>query len=133
MLNPIEHSKTKELANKYTVEPYVVAADVYGAGNLIGKGGWTWYTGSSSWMYIAGIKYILGINISGDELKIEPHIPNDWKEYMVRLNYEKSLYNIKIKKSEKDEKEIRINGEIINTDTIKMNKDGGVYNIEVEI
>ena len=58
MINPIEHSKTKEAANKYKVEPYVIAADVYGASNLAGRGGWTWYTGSSSWFYKAGIEYI---------------------------------------------------------------------------
>ena len=63
MINPIEHTRTKEACNKYKVEPYVIPADIYGAGNLIGRGGWTWYTGSSSWYYEAGIKYILGLII----------------------------------------------------------------------
>ena len=49
MINPIEHARTKEASKKYKVEPYVIAADVYGASNLAGQGGWTWYTGSSSW------------------------------------------------------------------------------------
>ena len=66
MINPIEHSRTKETAKKYKVEPYVIAADIYGAGNLAGRGGWTWYTGSSSWMYKAGIEYILGMKIKGN-------------------------------------------------------------------
>ena len=48
MINPIEHARTKEAAEKYKVEPYVIAADIYGAKNLAGRGGWTWYTGSSS-------------------------------------------------------------------------------------
>ena len=69
MINPIEHARTKEMANKYKVEPYVVAADVYGQENLAGRGGWTWYTGSSSWMYEAGLKYILGLKIENGELK----------------------------------------------------------------
>ena len=81
MINPIEHSRTKDSANKYKVEPYVMAADVYGQGNLAGRGGWTWYTGSSSWMYEAGIKYILGLNIVKDFLRITPCIPKEWKEY----------------------------------------------------
>ena len=63
MINPIEHSRNKASANQYKVEPYVIPADVYGAGNLAGRGGWTWYTGSSSWFYKAGIEYILGLNI----------------------------------------------------------------------
>ena len=69
MINPIEHSRTKETAKKYKVEPYVIAADIYGAGNLAGRGGWTWYTGSSSWMYKAGIEYILGMKIKGNKQK----------------------------------------------------------------
>ena len=61
MINPIEHARTKEASKKYKVEPYVIAADVYGASNLAGQGGWTWYTGSSSWYYKAGIKNRKGI------------------------------------------------------------------------
>ncbi len=63
MINPIEHTRTKEASNKYKVEPYVIAADIYGQSNLAGRGGWTWYTGSSSWYYKAGIEYILGLKI----------------------------------------------------------------------
>lgn len=96
MINPIEHARTKEMANKYKVEPYVVAADVYGQENLAGRGGWTWYTGSSSWMYEAGLKYILGLKIENGELKIEPCIPNDWEEYSIKYKTGKKVYNIKV-------------------------------------
>ena len=68
MINPIEHSKTKVEANIYKVEPYVIAADIYGKQNLAGRGGWTWYTGASSWYYVAGIKYLLGLNIQNGYL-----------------------------------------------------------------
>ncbi len=64
MINPIEHSNSKEKAEIYKVEPYVIVADVYGASNLIGQGGWTWYTGSASWFYKAGIENILGLKIN---------------------------------------------------------------------
>lgn len=63
MINPIEHSNTRDKELVYRVEPYVIAADVYGASNLLGRGGWTWYTGSSSWFYKAGIEYILGLKV----------------------------------------------------------------------
>ena len=96
MINPIEHARTKDESSKYKVEPYVIAADVYGQGNLAGRGGWTWYTGSSSWMYIAGIKYILGLNIEHGYLKIEPHVPSNWKEYEIKYKYGNSIYNIRI-------------------------------------
>ena len=52
MINPIEHSNTKDRAYKYKIEPYVIPADIYGSQNLLGRGGWSWYTGSSSWYYI---------------------------------------------------------------------------------
>ena len=97
MINPIEHSRTKEAANKYKVEPYVISADVYTQKNLAGRGGWSWYTGSSSWMYEAGIKYILGLNIENGYLSIRPCIPNDWKEYSIKYKYKNSIYNINVK------------------------------------
>ena len=97
MINPIEHSRTKEQAKKYKVEPYVIAADIYGTKNLIGRGGWTWYTGSSSWFYKVGIENILGLKIKNNVLKIEPCIPTQWKEYSIKYRYKTSIYNIKIK------------------------------------
>lgn len=63
MINPINHSDNNEKALVYKVEPYVIAADVYGASNLLGRGGWTWYTGSCGWFYKAGIEFILGLKI----------------------------------------------------------------------
>ena len=100
MINPIEHSRTKEAANKYKVEPYVISADVYGEDNLLGRGGWTWYTGSSSWYYKAGVEYILGLKIEEGFLKIEPCIPSTWKEYFIKYKWKESIYNIKIKNPE---------------------------------
>ncbi|MCI8620927.1 MAG: hypothetical protein HFJ50_03940 [Clostridia bacterium] len=64
MINPINHSDNFEKANLYRLEPYVVSADIYGASNLLGTGGWSWYTGSSGWFYKAGLEYILGIRIN---------------------------------------------------------------------
>lgn len=135
MVNPIEHSRTKEEANKYKVEPYVIAADIYG-GELAGRGGWTWYTGSSSWMYEAGLKYILGFNIQKNILKIEPHIPESWKEYSIRYKYGNSIYNINVineNKRNSENKVIIINGERVESDEIILKNDGNIYNIMVKI
>ena len=84
MLNPIEHSRTKEASIKYKVEPYVIPADVYGTENLKGRGGWTWYTGSSSWFCKTGIENILGLNVKNGILKINPCISEKWKEYTIK-------------------------------------------------
>ena len=133
MINPIEHARTKDEAKKYKVEPYVIPADIYG-GELAGRGGWTWYTGSSSWMYEAGIRYILGFNLEKNILKIEPHIPESWKEYSIRYKYGNSIYNIKVvNKNLNGGKKIRIDGREIEGDEIILQDNGGIYSVEVEV
>ena len=133
MINPIEHSRTKETANKYKVEPFSIAADIYGAGNLAGRGGWTWYTGSSSWYYKAGIEYILGLKIEKGILKIEPCIPNNWKEYSIKYKWKGSIYNIKVQNLEG--KNTGVTKVLLNENevpnAIKLDGSRNVYNIIV--
>ena len=135
MINPIEHSRTRESSNKYKVEPYVIPADVYGAGNLAGRGGWTWYTGSSSWFYIAGIEYILGLKINNNVLSFNPCIPKTWKEFSCRYKYGESIYNIKflnLNGKNTGVTKIKLNGiEIDNS--IVLDKTGKIFNVEVEM
>ena len=136
MINPIEHSKTKEAVMKYKVEPYIIPADIYGQGNLAGRGGWTWYTGSSSWMYIAGIKYILGLNILNGYMYFKPSISSSWNEYSIRYKYGESIYNIKvINKSGKNTgvKKVSLNGSVVEDGKVKLQSDGSVNEIEVEM
>lgn len=135
MINPIEHSRTKETANKYKVEPFSIAADIYGVGNLAGRGGWTWYTGSSSWYYKAGIEYILGLKIEKGILKIEPCIPNNWKEYSIKYKWKESIYNIKIQNPEgkcTGVSKVLLNGNEVQN-AIKLDGSRKVYNIIVII
>ncbi len=132
MINPIEHSRTKEVANKYKVEPYVIAADIYGANNLAGRGGWTWYTGSSSWYYKAGVEYILGLKIEDGFMSIEPCISKDWREYMLKYKWKNSIYNITVKNPEGKNTGVNkftVNG--VETDNKIKLEDTGVFNIEV--
>lgn len=135
MINPIEHARTKEAAQKYKVEPYVIAADVYGAQNLAGRGGWTWYTGSSSWFYIAGIQYILGINMNDNVLSFNPCIPKSWKEYEIKYKYGDSIYNIKVinpNGKNTGVTKVMIDG-IETQNEIKLDGSGKIFNIEVEL
>ncbi len=133
MINPIEHARTKETAKKYKVEPYVMAADIYGANNLLGRGGWTWYTGSASWYYKAGIEYILGLKIENNSMKFEPCIPKEWKNYNIQYKWNNTLYNINIKnptgKNTGVSKVILNGNEVENK--IKLEENKGVINIEV--
>ena len=96
MINPIEHARTKEASKKYKVEPYVISADIYGANNLAGSGGGTWYTGSSSWYYICAVRNILGLKIENETLSINPCISSEWQEYEIRYKFGESIYNIKV-------------------------------------
>ncbi len=86
ILNPVEHARTKDAVFKYKVEPYVIAADIYSAAGMIGRGGWTWYTGSSSWFYIATLEYLLGIKREGKYISFDPIIPDEWEQFEVTLN-----------------------------------------------
>jgi cyclic beta-1,2-glucan synthetase len=92
MLIPINHSNTAMEAARYKVEPYVIAADVYAAQPHAGRGGWSWYTGASSWMYKVGLQYILGFHLKGDRVSIDPSIPRDWKEYQIEYRYVDTPY-----------------------------------------
>jgi cyclic beta-1,2-glucan synthetase len=96
MLNPLTHAATPEGAERYRVEPYVVAADVYTAPGLVGRGGWTWYTGSASWMYRVGLEAVLGFTRRGDTLRIEPCVPAAWGEFGIEYRFGGALYAITV-------------------------------------
>ena len=97
MINPLTHADTADNVAKYKVEPYVVAADVYTAKGHLGRGGWTWYTGSASWMYRVGLEGILGFTKRGDSLFLDPCVPDSWPEYTIEYRYGKSVYQITVR------------------------------------
>jgi len=94
LLNPINHARTRSDVHRYKVEPYVVAADVYGAPPHVGRGGWTWYTGSAGWMQRAGVESILGLRVEGDVLRLDPCIPKTWPRFEMSVRYRTALYEI---------------------------------------
>ncbi|MBN1791791.1 MAG: hypothetical protein JW830_14920 [Bacteroidales bacterium] len=96
MINPIHHSRSSEEVARYKVEPYVMAADVYARLPHIGRGGWTWYTGSAGWMYRLIVESLLGLRLETDKLYIEPCIPYDWVSYKIHYRYRQTIYHIRI-------------------------------------
>ena len=84
-LLPVTHAITREAADIYRTEPYAVAADIYSEGELKGRGGWSWYTGSAGWIMRAAIEGILGIRKTGDSLEVEPSLPSSWDGYSARV------------------------------------------------
>ena len=100
MLNPINHARTRADVHRYKVEPYVVAADIYAIAPHVGRGGWTWYTGSASWMQRAGVESILGMRLEGDCLCIDPCIPKAWAGFDFTLRHRSSRYEIHVDNTE---------------------------------
>ncbi len=96
LLNPINHARTPEQTWRYKVEPYVVAADVYSVPPHVGRGGWTWYTGSAAWMYRAGVEGILGIRREGASVLVDPCIPAAWPGFEARIRLGSTLYDIRV-------------------------------------
>ena len=135
LINPIKHSDSKEKADKYKIEPYVISADIYGSQNLLGRGGWSWYTGSSSWYYVCGIEYILGLKIENKKLTINPCVPTEWEEYFIQYKYGESIYNIKVKNIYKTNKvqKIIFNNYEIEEKEIKLIDNKKINEVEIII
>ncbi len=134
IINPIEHSKNKEEAKRFKLEPYVLEADLYSNKDLLGRGGWNWYTGSSSWYYKAVLEYILGLKIEKGYLRIEPCISKDWKEYEIQYKYKTTLYKIKVKNPKNKNTGVEkfiVNGEEIESKKILLQDNCKIYNIEI--
>ena len=94
ILNPVNHASTRAGVQRYKVEPYVMAADVYTEPPHVGRGGWTWYTGSAGWMYQAGLEWILGFRVRGETLVLDPCIPRAWPGYEIDFRYHSARYEI---------------------------------------
>ncbi|WP_248737628.1 GH36-type glycosyl hydrolase domain-containing protein [Neobacillus rhizosphaerae] len=96
MLNPITHTQSFRDVQIYENEPYVMSADVYTANPHQGRGGWSWYTGASGWMYQAGLEYVLGLKLQENKIYIQPCVPSEWKSFTVDYRYGKTTYSFEI-------------------------------------
>ncbi|MEO7102133.1 MAG: glycosyl hydrolase family 65 protein [Gemmatimonadaceae bacterium] len=96
MLNPITHTATAPDVRQYRVEPYVTVGDVYSVAPHAGHGGWSWYTGSAGWLYRAGTEWLLGIQVQGDRLVVDPCIPSSWSGFSATLRYRSAQYEITV-------------------------------------
>ncbi len=99
LLNPVRHSDTRDKCGIYKVEPYVMSGDIYAALSHAGRGGWTWYTGSASWMYQLIVNYLLGIRLKVDRLSFKPCLPEEWQSFKIHYRYRETFYHITIVRS----------------------------------
>ena len=139
ILNPIYHSDTPEKAARYRVEPYVVAADIYSVPPHVGRGGWTWYTGSAGWMYRLGTEAILGLHKVGADgdrqaLRIDPCIPRHWSGYELAYRYGGTTYKISVENPDgvnRGVKQVVLDGTVLPGDEIPLVDDGKEHTVRV--
>jgi cyclic beta-1,2-glucan synthetase len=132
LLNPINHASTRAGLHRYKVEPYVTAADIYAEPPHVGRGGWTWYTGSSGWMYRAGIEWILGFRLRGTTLQIDPCIPRAWPGFEVSFRYHSAHYLLTVENprgSTKGVARIELDGRPVEGREIPLVDDGREHRI----
>ncbi len=142
MINPINRASTNDKSHQYKVEPYVVAADVYGEPPLTGMGGWTWYTGSGGWMYRVMLESVLGFRVEGKYIILNPAISKTWSSYTIRYKPDDdgTEYIIIIENQDRLESGRltgKIDGEEIVTNgketKIEVLKDGEAHQVELQI
>jgi len=133
-LNPITHSQNLEDANLYAVEPYVVAADIYSTPPFKGRGGWTWYTGSSGWLYRLGVEAILGFELCGDHFTIDPCIPEAWEGFKLTYKRKDCTYVVAVDNPDHIEKgvsQITLDGELLKEQHIPILDDQSVHQVTI--
>jgi cyclic beta-1,2-glucan synthetase len=133
MINPLTRTRDAAAVATYKVEPYVVAADVYTAEGQHGRGGWTWYTGSASWMYRVGLETILGFTKRGDTLRIEPRAPAHWKEYAIEYRFGTSVYAIVVRSAGASAGDLRVtvDGRVLDGLEVALVDDGRRHDVVV--
>ncbi|HSE37721.1 MAG TPA: phosphorylase, partial [Blastocatellia bacterium] len=134
LLNPINHASTRAGLHKYKVEPYVAVGDVYAVPPHTGRGGWTWYTGSASWMYRAGLESILGFKLRGSRLLIDPCVPRWWREFEIIYRRGRTVYRIKVDNPlgfHRGIVSVELDGALQSGDEITLTDDGLQHNVRV--
>ncbi len=132
MINPINHSLDTEDAHRYKVEPYVISADIYAVEPHIGRGGWSWYTGSAGWTYRLITESLLGIKRHGEFISIKTHLPKDWPQITLTYQQGSSQYQIKVRRGEGDY-QVSIDGQLLHDGLIPIRDDSENHKVEVLI
>ncbi len=138
LINPISHALDRDSAEKYVVEPYVVAADVYSVAPHTGRGGWTWYTGSASWFYRVALQWLLGLRIVHDGtapgLLIEPCIPKRWPSFSMTYRHGSTTYRIEVENPRgvnRGVDRIEVDGVVHAPGVIALSDDGAEHSVRV--
>jgi len=135
MINPVNHAISPEGAAIYKVEPYVASADVYALPPHIGRGGWTWYTGSAGWMYRLIVESLLGLRLEVDKLRFAPCLPSDWKAFKIHYRYRETVYHIAVVQppTGNDEMSVTVDGVEQHDKAVRLVDDHREHSVEVRM
>ncbi|MCC5807261.1 MAG: hypothetical protein JJU00_13135 [Opitutales bacterium] len=134
LLNPVRHAADPAGVARYKVEPYVVSADIYSVEPNIGRGGWSWYTGSSGWMYRLAVETLLGLRLEVDRLHLTPKMPKAWKFFKIHYRHHNTFYHISLIQAGKDTPaRLLLDGKQIGGTTIPLVDDGKEHQVEVTV
>jgi len=134
LLNPISHGNSPETISRYKVEPYVACADVYSVAPQVGRGGWSWYTGSGAWMYRAGLEWILGFRPQGTTLRINPCIPKTWARFEIVFRHGTSRYHIRVENPQRVNRGVvlaELDGTALDPTLIPLRDDGAPHHVRI--
>ncbi|HTT67856.1 MAG TPA: glucoamylase family protein [Gemmatimonadales bacterium] len=136
LLNPINHTRSAADVERYRAEPYVTAGDVYAHPAHIGRGGWTWYTGSAGWMYRAGLESILGLKRHGTSFELDPCIPTAWPGYSIVWRFGRTTYEISVTNPEHRCRGIaaaELDGHPVDAAAVPLVDDGATHQVRVVV
>jgi cyclic beta-1,2-glucan synthetase len=134
MLNPLNHTRSREEIERYRAEPYVIAADVYSQAPHVGRGGWTWYTGSASWMYRVGIEGILGLSLQDGALRVNPCLPAAWPGFEATIRKGRATYLIVVENPDGVNAgvvRVELDGVVLQNGLIPLVDDGNPHAVRV--
>ncbi|HVR35096.1 MAG TPA: glucoamylase family protein, partial [Methylomirabilota bacterium] len=136
LLNPIRHATNRSEVSRYKVEPYVVAADVYAVSPHIGRGGWTWYTGSAGWMYRLIVETLLGLRLEGGRVSLNPRMPRAWESLKIHYRHRDTFYHITILRlavDSPDAESLLLDGKEIAGKTFPVADDRHEHTVELKV
>jgi cellobiose phosphorylase len=136
LLNPVRHAASPDGVDRYKVEPYVVCADVYGAPPHTGRGGWTWYTGSASWLYRVGLEAILGFRLRGTRLELNPCVPPSWAGYEITYRHRSATYHVVVENSGGSGRGVRsvtVDGRAVPEGVVELADDGRQHKVRIAL
>jgi cyclic beta-1,2-glucan synthetase len=136
LINPVNHTTDQATADRYRLEPYVIAGDVYALPGQEGRGGWSWYTGSSAWMYRVWLEEIFGFHLKGDHLEIDPCIDHNWPGFKLTYRYRSSTYVIEVTNPHhvtRGVAEQQLDGRVHHRGPIHLVDDGTTHHLDVRL